>query len=241
MTAATAGGGLFYFAPSEPRRPLGVQPWALLLPGHIRVPIATSSEGFPNVPASSASCPCQPSSRRTVRSGHCRRARRRSQSHQPGHVGQNAVSREPRPKPGEDRARLARTRRCNRPAASSFEDRRWCYEHIPPTGNRAEMLRIRNEPSRGVYIDALFYYMVDYDLDGLIDVGSTTQIEAVDRQNAHADRTCHRVFLSQHEARRPVPRQLPEDVRRGHPNRAEVFRRMIACDNDLRHKGIYQP
>jgi hypothetical protein len=64
-----------------------------------------------------------------------------------------------------------------------IEDRRWCYEHIPPTGNRAEMLRIRNEPSRGVYIDALFYYMVDYDLDGLIDVGSTTQIEAVDRQN----------------------------------------------------------
>jgi len=35
-----------------------------------------------------------------------------------------------------------------------IEDRRWCYEHIPPTGNRAEMLRIRNEPSRGVYIDA---------------------------------------------------------------------------------------
>jgi hypothetical protein len=64
-----------------------------------------------------------------------------------------------------------------------LEDRRWCYEHIPPQGNRAEMLRIRNEPSRGVYIDALFYYMVDYDLDGLIDVGSTTRIEAVDRQN----------------------------------------------------------
>jgi hypothetical protein len=64
-----------------------------------------------------------------------------------------------------------------------FEDRRWCYEHIAPIGNRAEMLRIRNEPARGVYVDALFYYMVDYDLDGLIDVGSTTQIEAVDRQN----------------------------------------------------------
>ena len=64
-----------------------------------------------------------------------------------------------------------------------IEERRWCYEHIAPTGNRAEMLRIRNEPSRGVYIDALFYYMVDYDLDGLIDVGSTTRIEAVDRQN----------------------------------------------------------
>jgi hypothetical protein len=65
----------------------------------------------------------------------------------------------------------------------TLEDRRWCYEHIPPVGNRAEMLRIRNEPSRGVYIDALYYYMVDYDLDGLIDVGSTTKIEAVDRPN----------------------------------------------------------
>jgi hypothetical protein len=64
-----------------------------------------------------------------------------------------------------------------------LEDRRWCYEHIPPIGNRAEMLRIRNEPSRGVYIDAMFYYMVDYDLDGLIDVGATTKIEALDRQN----------------------------------------------------------
>ena len=63
-----------------------------------------------------------------------------------------------------------------------MEERRWCYEHIAPNGNRAEMLRIRNEPSRGVYIDALFHYMVDFDLDGLIDVGSTTEIEAVGRQ-----------------------------------------------------------
>lgn len=62
-----------------------------------------------------------------------------------------------------------------------LEDRRWCYEHIAPSGNRAEMLRIRNEPARGVYIDALFYYVVDYDLDGLIDIGSTTRIEALDR------------------------------------------------------------
>jgi len=62
-----------------------------------------------------------------------------------------------------------------------LEDRRWCYEHIPPTGNRAEMLRIRNEPSRGVYIGALYYYIVDYDLDGLIDVGSTTKIEGEPR------------------------------------------------------------
>jgi hypothetical protein len=44
------------------------------------------------------------------------------------------------------------------------------------------MLRIRNEPSRGVYIGALYYSVVDYDLDGLIDEGSTTQIEAEDRR-----------------------------------------------------------
>ena len=54
--------------------------------------------------------------------------------------------------------------------------------HIAPKGNRAEMLRIRNEPSRGVYIGALYHYVVDYDLDGLIDVGSTTQIESEDRR-----------------------------------------------------------
>src|SRR5215475_3871868 len=63
-----------------------------------------------------------------------------------------------------------------------LENRRWCYEHIGPKGNRAEMLRIRNEPAEGVHIGALYYYVVDYDLDGLIDVGSTTQIEALDRQ-----------------------------------------------------------
>jgi hypothetical protein len=62
-----------------------------------------------------------------------------------------------------------------------LEDRRWCYEHIPPVGNRAEMLRIRNEPARGIYIGALYYYVADYDLDGLIDVGSTTQIEGEPR------------------------------------------------------------
>jgi hypothetical protein len=63
-----------------------------------------------------------------------------------------------------------------------LQDRRWCYEHIPPEGNRAEMLRIRNEPSRGVHIGALYYYIVDYDLEGLVDVGSTTRIEALDNR-----------------------------------------------------------
>ncbi len=63
-----------------------------------------------------------------------------------------------------------------------LEERRWCYEHIPLQGARAEMLRIRNEPSAGVFIGAMYYYIVDFDLDGLADVGSTTRIEALDRQ-----------------------------------------------------------
>jgi hypothetical protein len=63
-----------------------------------------------------------------------------------------------------------------------LEERRWCYEHIPPEGNRAEMLRIRNEPARGIYIGGMHYYIVDFDLEGLVDVGSTTRIDAIERQ-----------------------------------------------------------
>jgi hypothetical protein len=62
------------------------------------------------------------------------------------------------------------------------DERDWCYEHIPPEGNRAEMLRIRNEPSRGAYVGGMHYYMVDFDLEGLVDVGSTSRIDALDRQ-----------------------------------------------------------
>ena len=63
-----------------------------------------------------------------------------------------------------------------------LEERRWCYEHIPAVGSRAEMLRVRNEPSRGIYIGATYYYIVDFDVEGLVDVGSTTEIDQVDRQ-----------------------------------------------------------
>jgi hypothetical protein len=65
----------------------------------------------------------------------------------------------------------------------AIEERRWCYEYIAPVGNRLEMLRILNEPLSGVAIGALYHYVVDFDLDGLIDVGSTTQIDALDRQH----------------------------------------------------------
>jgi hypothetical protein len=54
---------------------------------------------------------------------------------------------------------------------------RWCYEHISVQGSRAEMLRISNEPVGGIEVGQLFHYVVDYDLDGLADVGSTTRME----------------------------------------------------------------
>ena len=51
---------------------------------------------------------------------------------------------------------------------------RWCYEHIAPVGARAEMLRIRNEPVPGLLVGQLFHYVDDFDLDGSVDLGSTT-------------------------------------------------------------------
>jgi hypothetical protein len=54
---------------------------------------------------------------------------------------------------------------------------RWCYEHIAPVGARAEMLRIRNEPAAGPVVGQSYHYVDDFDLDGSIDLGSTTHIE----------------------------------------------------------------
>ena len=54
---------------------------------------------------------------------------------------------------------------------------RWCYEHIAPVGARAEMLRIRNEPVPGLLLGQLYHYVDDLDLDGSIDIGSTTKLE----------------------------------------------------------------
>src|SRR5262245_53117556 len=54
---------------------------------------------------------------------------------------------------------------------------RWCYEHIAPVGARAETLRIRNEPVTGLLVGQLFHYVDDFDLDGSVDIGSTTRLE----------------------------------------------------------------
>jgi hypothetical protein len=54
---------------------------------------------------------------------------------------------------------------------------RWCFEHIAPVGARAEMLRIRNEPATGLQVGQLYHYVDDFDLDGSVDIGSTTKLE----------------------------------------------------------------
>jgi hypothetical protein len=54
---------------------------------------------------------------------------------------------------------------------------RWCYEHIAPVGARAEMLRIRKEPVPGLLVGQMYQYVDDFDLDGSIDLGSTTVLE----------------------------------------------------------------
>jgi len=57
------------------------------------------------------------------------------------------------------------------------DKQQWCYEHIAAVGARAEMLRIRSEPVTGLVVGQLYHYVVDYDLDGTTDVGSTTRVE----------------------------------------------------------------
>lgn len=57
------------------------------------------------------------------------------------------------------------------------DKQRWCFEHLPPLGARAEMLRIRNEPADGPQVGQLFQYVDDYDADGLVDVGCTIKLE----------------------------------------------------------------
>ena len=54
---------------------------------------------------------------------------------------------------------------------------RWCFEHIAPVGARAEILRIRNEPIAGLVVGQVYQYVDDIDLDGSIDIGSTTKLE----------------------------------------------------------------
>jgi hypothetical protein len=57
------------------------------------------------------------------------------------------------------------------------DKQRWCYEHIAPVGARAEMLRITSEPIAGLLVGQLYHYVDDFDLDGAVDIGSTTKLD----------------------------------------------------------------
>jgi hypothetical protein len=88
------------------------------------------------------------------------------------------------PFPEKLRSNLSRTERVDLDTNSAtiaclrLDDKQiWCYEHIAAVGARAEMLRISSEPVAGLVANQTYNYVVDYDLDGLADVGSTTKIE----------------------------------------------------------------
>src|SRR5262245_11587068 len=88
------------------------------------------------------------------------------------------------PFPGNLRNNVARTERVQLDtngatvACLRLDDKqRWCYEHIAPVGARAEMLRVRSEPADGPLVGQVYHYVDDYDLDGAVDVGSTTKLE----------------------------------------------------------------
>ena len=96
----------------------------------------------------------------------------------------NLISGVKMPFPENLRNNLARTERVQLDtngatvACLRLDDKiRWCFEHIAPVGARAEMLRIRNEPVPGLMVGQLFHYVDDFDLDGSVDIGSTTRLE----------------------------------------------------------------
>jgi hypothetical protein len=96
----------------------------------------------------------------------------------------NLISGTKMPFPENLRNNLARTERVHLDtngatvACLRLDDKiRWCYEHIAPVGARAEMLRIRNEPVPGLLVGQLYHYVDDFDLDGSVDIGSTTKLE----------------------------------------------------------------
>ena len=96
----------------------------------------------------------------------------------------NLISGTKMPFPENLRNNLARTERVHLDtngatvACLRLDDKiRWCYEHIAPVGARAEILRIRNEPVAGLLVGQLYHYVDDVDLDGSVDIGSTTKLE----------------------------------------------------------------
>jgi hypothetical protein len=96
----------------------------------------------------------------------------------------NLISAVRMPYPLTARGNTSRTERVRLDSTSATiacvrvdDKQRWCFEHLPPLGARAEMLRIRSEPADGPQVGQLYQYADDYDLDGLVDVGCTVKLE----------------------------------------------------------------
>ena len=81
-------------------------------------------------------------------------------------------------------------------ACLRHEARRWCYEHFPAAGQRFEMLQVSIEPlkDREGRPSGPWQYAVDYDLDGVADLGGYK----VKGETAAADK---RWFFSGHAQR----------------------------------------
>ncbi len=60
-------------------------------------------------------------------------------------------------------------------ACLRHEGRRWCFEHFPAAGLQLEMLQISVEPlpPRDERPSGPYQYAVDYDLDGVVDLGGS--------------------------------------------------------------------
>ena len=72
-------------------------------------------------------------------------------------------------------------------ACLKHESRRWCFEHFPAEGLRLEMLQISVEPleDREGRPSGPWQYAVDYDLDGVADLGGYKmrgETEAADKR-----------------------------------------------------------
>jgi hypothetical protein len=72
-------------------------------------------------------------------------------------------------------------------ACLRHENRRWCFEHFPAAGSRLEMLQISVEPlpPRDERPSGPYQYAVDYDLDGVVDLGNSKTRGATPAADTH--------------------------------------------------------
>jgi hypothetical protein len=72
-------------------------------------------------------------------------------------------------------------------ACLRHEGREWCFEHFPAAGLRLEMLQITVQPvpPRDERPSGPYQYAVDYDLDGIVDLGGSKTRGATPVADSH--------------------------------------------------------